>query len=210
MKTIKFELLDDNGFNQPLYYDTEYGESPTSYFTLIPDESANPIIINAAEGGRHSRGIPQEVINREAYRFEVNAAISRSGLNSIANPDSKFTALIAQLLDEHFAENFEACDEIGSQIDQLLKYVDAEYPSEAETVWHDYVEEVGGVVHIKTPDLPVVSITHATPDHELAKIANTMEQSEVWRSRENFVLDSTYTFLVAIRDNLTEFEHLNE
>lgn len=208
MKTIKIELLDDNGFDQPLYYDAEYGGTPTSYFTLVPDESANPIIISASEGGRHAQDIPQAVVNREAYRFEFNAAISRSAIRSLACLDSEFTALIVQLLDEHFAENFEACDKITLKIDDLLKDVDCAFPYDAEAVWHDYVEEVDGVFHIKTPDLPAISITHATPDDELAVIANRMEQSKMWISRENFVVDSTRTYLAVIRDSLPELEEL--
>lgn len=205
MRQISIELIDDNGFAQPLYYDLEYGERGTSYFTLHPDESSTTIKLKAEAGGRHLWGTPSTVANREAYRLKVPAQISRGSITKLSDPTSSFAHLISQLLDAHFADNFNACDSLEIKINELLlEEVEYIFPDSAETIWLNFMKEANGEVKLQIPDLPIISITSSASNSELELIANELESSKTWMSRENYVIDTTFSFLTEMRDRLLE------
>jgi hypothetical protein len=205
MRQISIELIDDNGFAQPLYYDLEYGERGTSYFTLHPDESSTTIKLKAEAGGRHLWGTPNTVANREAYRLRVPAQISRGSITKLSDPTSSFAHLISQLLDAHFADNFNECDGLEIKINEhLLEAVEYTFPDSAETFWVNFMQEVNGEILLIIPDLPVISITKSASNSELELIANELESSKTWMSRENYVIDTTFSFLTEMRDRLLD------
>jgi hypothetical protein len=204
MRNIIFEILDDNGFAQPLYYRLENEVRGISYFYLTPNHNNGSILVYAEQGGLHSIGTPSSVINREKYRFDVPSAISRYALSRLSEPTNKFYKLANHLVDEHLAENFGACDVLVSQIEELLSECDQEFPDSIETIWEDETLLVDCSIHITTPDLPTVCITAETSDSELEEFATKLEKSIIWLSRENFVTDTTYDYLVSKRDDLIE------